>query len=69
MQAPKITVEERAELIRLHREGNRVEMKALSARLGVSPYYGAVLSQRQLHPYQRSRRKWHLAAKAGPVLA
>lgn len=68
-QAPKLTADQRAELIRLFRERKLNDMKTLARQLGVSPYYGSILEARERDPYERSRKGWDRAQKAGPVLA
>lgn len=69
MHIPKITAEDRAALVQLKRDGKLEEMKALARRLGVSEYYGTILERRDRRPYERSRKRWDLARRAGPVLA
>lgn len=68
-QAPKLTVDQRELLIRLKVEGRIAEMKALALHLGVSKYYGTILERRLRAPYERSRKGWGRARKAGQVIA
>lgn len=65
----KISLEDRAELIRLWREQKLPEMKALAKQLGVSKYYGTILERRERFPRDRSRKRWPKARDVGEVTA
>lgn len=67
----KLTIPQQRELRELYESGDVAAAKKRAIELGVSPYYGSILSGRRKNKSHSrgAKKKWDRAVEKGPVLA